>query len=254
MMRIEHKYISLSNFKSVDEGPGSLEGYVSVFRTIDEGGDLLLPGCYKSALPEFLSSGFSAESHDWSMSGMIGFPSSAKDDGYGLFVKTIFHSTSDAQNVRQKVSERLAAGKSVGLSIGYLAGTPIFIQPKDYRSQLPKYLSSEFLEEDMAKAANFPRIRVLPQILELKECSVVTSPMNRRAVVAGVKSQRPGRAFSRADNSSRQGDPSLRIPFLIEMERHKRAMKAQLAREMMRALRRRIESNLRSLPRHKRTL
>jgi len=61
--------------------------------------------------------GFIAYGHDWM--NPVAMPTSATEDGVGLAIGGQFHGTPRAQEARQITTERLAAGKSVGLSIGY---------------------------------------------------------------------------------------------------------------------------------------
>src|SRR6185369_16031625 len=112
------KFIELKSLKTSDSGPGTISGYRAVF-SVDEGGDLILPGAFKDTIPEYLNSGFTAHSHQWSFSEAVGFPLSAKEDSHGFYVVSQFHSTPDAQMVRTKAKERMDAGKQVGFSFGY---------------------------------------------------------------------------------------------------------------------------------------
>lgn len=193
-MSKEYKFISLQppeargvHFKA-DSGSGTLEGYAAVFGEIDESGDLILPGAFTDTIDEYLSSGFTAHSHDWSVNGVIGYPVTAKEDNYGFYVESKFHSTPDAQLVRTKAQERMAAGKQVGLSIGYQLGeTAKYILPKDYEKELPQYLRTDALVENMEKAKKFSKIRLLAKINNF-EHSIVTAPMNKLAQAVSVKS------------------------------------------------------------------
>ena len=182
------KFTSLASLKSTDKGSGTIEGYRSV-KSIDEGADLILDGAYRETISDYLSSGFSAESHNWSFADAVGFPVEAREDSTGFWVKSQFHSTPDAQNVRQKAKERMQAGKTVGFSIGYAVKDYDYIEAKDYERELPKLVKPQDLAFNMAQAKRFPRVRVLKK-LEIFEDSIVTAPMNRQAVASGVKSAR----------------------------------------------------------------
>lgn len=187
-MKLETKFISLEGFKGLeDEGPGQFAGYPSVFGDIDEGGDIIPPGAYIGTIPKFLQTGFTAHSHEWGCDGAIGFPIEAREDRYGLYCVSQFHSTEDAQNVRIKVCERLKAGKSVGLSIGYRPKKYERLFPEQYEVELPKYLNPVRLAELMEKAKRFPFITILHEI-ELFEYSIVTMPMQHIAQVTEAKS------------------------------------------------------------------
>lgn len=134
-----------------------LAGYASVKNEVDATGDVILDGAYGD-LAEFIESGFVAVGHDHS-SPPVGFVVSAKEDAKGLWVAMEFHSTSTAQEARIVAEERLAAGKRVGLSIGFL---PV-----------------EWTFENR----NGRRVRLLQRI-DLKEFSLVSLPTARGAVVS----------------------------------------------------------------------
>lgn len=186
-MEIEHKLIDLNQFKFTDEGPGTIEGYTSVFGELDDGADIALPGNYTDTLPKFLKQGFTAQSHDWSYSGVVGFPTSAREDDHGLYVVSQFHSTADAQDVRTKARERMEAGKDVKLSIGYRPVEVKYIYPAEYEKELPAYIKAGQLSATMEKAKKFPRIRLLVKT-ELFEHSIVTVPMLNSAQASSIKS------------------------------------------------------------------
>ena len=185
---MERKFIDLKELKVSDDGAGTIEGYRAVFSEIDSGGDILVPGAFKDCIAEYLRSGFTAESHDWDFSKSVGFPVEAKEDEYGWFVKSQFHSTPDAQNVRTKAQERFAAGKQVGFSFGYKTDAYTFIEQKDFAAELPKYIKADRLEENMKKAQAFSRIRILKKVSAIED-SLVTAPMNKMAMATGVKSE-----------------------------------------------------------------
>jgi HK97 family phage prohead protease len=161
---MERKYLDLQ-VKSAgnlgDEGNGYLEGYGAVKGNIDSYGDVIRDGAFKN-LEALVGKGFAGKGHDWTDA--IGYVEEAREDEHGLWVKMAFHSTQDAQDVRTKVQERLAAGRSVGLSIGYFTkvASPGKVEGKDVR----------FLDE-----------------IEVFEVSVVTMPANERATVLSAKAQ-----------------------------------------------------------------
>jgi HK97 family phage prohead protease len=165
----ERKYLDLQ-VKSAgnlgDEGNGYLEGYGAVKGNIDSYGDVIRDGAFKN-LEALVGKGFAGKGHDWTDA--IGYVEEAREDEHGLWVKMAFHSTSDAQDVRTKVQERLSAGKAVGLSIGYFtkAASPGKVEGQDVR----------FLDE-----------------IEVFEVSVVTMPANERATVLSAKGHGEPRA------------------------------------------------------------
>lgn len=201
-MNIERKFTALKDLKIVDEGPGTIEGYRSVFGVIDEGGDIVMQGAFAGTLSEYLHLGFTAQSHDWSFKEAVGFPIEALEDDHGWFVKSQFHSTDDAQNIRTKAKERMEAGKQVGFSFGYAPTSFLYVEAKDYESELPKYVKADLLPAMLKKAQEFNRIRVLKSV-EAIEDSIVTAPMNKRAAATAVKSSesKPTSASTGADET-----------------------------------------------------
>lgn len=118
-MELKYAVAKLSDFKaSSDSDTGGFEGYGSVFGVRDDGGDIVLKGAYVDTLPDFKQRGFIGLSHDWN--GLpIGYVKDAREDDYGLFIQTEYHSHQQAQEARTVAQERIAAGKGVYLSIGY---------------------------------------------------------------------------------------------------------------------------------------
>jgi HK97 family phage prohead protease len=182
---IEHKFVELKELKMSDSGPGTIEGYRAVF-DIDEGADLIIPGAFKDTTEEYLKSGFTAHSHQWAFSEAVGFPLTAREDSTGWFVKSQFHTTQNAQDVRTVAKERMKAGKTVGFSFGYTPTDFAFIQARDYESELPKYVTSDRLAYNMAQAKRFPQIRLLKKVSVIED-SIVTAPMNKLAAATSVK-------------------------------------------------------------------
>lgn len=190
-MNIERKYTPLKDLTVTDEGPGTIEGYRSVFGVIDEGGDIVVKGAFANTLSEYLHSGFTAQAHDWDFKEAVGFPVESHEDDHGWFVKSQFHSTPDAQAIRTKAKERMDAGKQVSFSFGYAPKRYVHIEAKDYEAELPKYVKADLLPAMLKKAQDFNRIRVLKEV-EAIEDSIVTAPMNKRAAATGVKSETKG--------------------------------------------------------------
>lgn len=165
----EVKTLPLTELKvSADEGdgPGEFEGRASTFGTIDSYGDTIDPGAYKTTIPEFLERGFIGWGHDWT--DPIGFVKSAEERADGLYVTGQFHSDVQAQTYRQRAKERVAAGKFMGLSIGFEA---------------------EAWEMRQVEEREDP-IRALTQI-KLYEVSLVAVPAERNSGVTTVKSGIP---------------------------------------------------------------
>lgn len=162
---------------------GRLEGYAAVYGNLDDGGDVIERGALAPALPGFLKSGFISWSHDWGVP--IAMPKSASSDDHGMPLVAEFHSTPTAQEKRTITRERLEAGLTMGLSIGYGDIT----------------------------AKRTPEARSISEIRQLYEVGLVMVPMNAEAGVDGVKGVKAA-----ADNVARATYCLTTINDLIEAE------------------------------------
>ena len=97
---------------------GGFTGYGSVFGELDSEGDVVAKGAYAQTLPQFVERGFVAWAHSWD--NPVATIKAAHEDGRGLFLEAEFHSDPQSQVARTRTVERLARGKFMGLSIGYL--------------------------------------------------------------------------------------------------------------------------------------
>lgn len=166
----ETKTLALTEAKVAGDGAGSVEGYCSVFGGVDSYGDTIAPGAYTETLPAFLRDGFVAWGHDWNFP--VAMPTTAYEDTRGLYLTASFHSDPEAQRARSIVAERLAGGKSMGLSIGYEA------------------LEYEYRKVDAPVRGQYgeltDKVRVLTKI-KLYEVSLVTVPADEAARVTDAK-------------------------------------------------------------------
>lgn len=115
---METKTFPLSGFSVDGEGAGRYGGHVAVFGNVDLGGDLIEPGATLASLPDLVAKGFLAFGHDYHQL-PIGMIDEAREDATGLYIAGPFHSHAFAQDARRTAAERLAAGKPMGMSIGY---------------------------------------------------------------------------------------------------------------------------------------
>ncbi|MBX3095664.1 MAG: phage major capsid protein [Fimbriimonadaceae bacterium] len=139
---------------------GVLEGYASVKGILDRAGDEIAPGAYLN-LSALVDEGFGAVGHDATRL-PVATIESAREDTHGLRVRMQFHSTPEAQAARTIAQERLARGKAVGLSIGFI----------------PR--SAERVMRDGRPVRRLTG-------LEVREVSLVTMPANPLAVATSVK-------------------------------------------------------------------
>jgi HK97 family phage prohead protease len=105
-------------FKELDEGSGEFELYALVFDNVDRQGDLIEQGAVTN-VEELIKDGWIALNHDQTAL-PIAYIKTATQDSHGLKLTGNFHSTPDAQASRTTIKERMAAGKAVKTSIGYL--------------------------------------------------------------------------------------------------------------------------------------
>lgn len=152
--------------KAISEGNGSIEGYGAIKGNRDSYGDVIRDGAFRN-LEKLVKDGFLGDGHDWSKP--VGYFEEVREDEQGLYIKATFHGTPDAQAIRAKVAERMAAGKSVGLSIGY------------------------FTKEASYGTVDGQEVRYLDGI-EVFEVSVVTMPANDQAKVLAAKGHSEPRA------------------------------------------------------------
>lgn len=162
----EHKLIKFDLKLLDDSTHGGFSGYVAVFGNEDSYGDIIEPGAFKDGLADFIRDGFTPVGHDWEDL-PVATIAEAYEDEYGLFMRCEFHSTQNAQDARTVVRERLARGKTVGLSIGY-----------------------EVLEYSLVKSDDPNQWRMKRRLLKIKlyEGSIVTVPANALAGVTDAKS------------------------------------------------------------------
>jgi hypothetical protein len=109
-----------------------------------------------------------------------------------LYTEATFHSTSEAQDVRAVASERIAAGKSVGLSVGFFCQMGDCI---DFPNgmELLTYARGLGINMDLldvaAIAAYDDYIRAIIKVSRLVEYSIVTIPANPEAEAMSAKAQ-----------------------------------------------------------------
>ncbi len=186
---------ALAPLKGADIQENRIRGKAAVTGNMDRGGDVIFPGAFKSAISGFLSAGFISDGHNWEeVADIVGYPISAKEVDGALECEAEFHSTENAQNVRQICMERIKAGKSVGLSIGFSLdyNDPDARMWFENGAAMAKYIvdSSGYDESqfDMAGIKKYKGYcRAIFKVKELYEYSIVTIPMNPMAVTTAVK-------------------------------------------------------------------
>jgi len=118
-MVIERKTCEQAEVKFVDEGTGIMVGYGAKYGNIDRGNEIMMPNAPDKYIAEYVRDGFIGVNHDYKAN-PVAMITDAKSDSNGFLVTARFHSTTLAQETRTTAMERMANGKSVLLSLGYL--------------------------------------------------------------------------------------------------------------------------------------
>lgn len=174
---------------------GVLKGASSVMGVLHRNADVIFPGFFRPALAQFLKDGFVPLSHEWD--GLpIGYPIVAEERGNQLYTEAEYHSHQAAQDARTVARERLSAGKSVGLSVGYLPDYDNGVKVFENGPALLKYAREsgcdmKLFDVKSIQAHNTWCRALLPDAcVELFEYSQTSVPMNRFAVAAETNSAR----------------------------------------------------------------
>jgi len=104
-------------FKGSVTDAGELSGMGAAYGNVDLGGDILEANSCVN-IDQFLKCGALMVGHDWDGLG-VGYFDQISQDGAGLYFTAKYHSDDRSQAARTNAMERLAAGKFVGMSIGY---------------------------------------------------------------------------------------------------------------------------------------
>ena len=165
-------------FKAAGDG-SEFEGYANVFHNIDSTQEIVAPGAFKDALPQFLKDGFiGGLNHDWQSP--IGKPLDANEDARGLFVRGKISDTQAGRDHKILLTD----GVIKKMSIGYrTAGSTELdaAEVTDYWERNEYEPSARDLERVTAGA------RLLTKINPLYEVSPVMVPANSLADITGVK-------------------------------------------------------------------
>ena len=145
--------------------PGELDGYVSVFNNVDQGGDVVLPGAFRKTLADWSRAKQRLPliaDHNLSTEGVIGSVVEAKEDGVGLRIRAKFSTNAKAQDVRRNLLE------------GHINGLSFTYEALKKRAGMLGGKAVRYLEE-----------------LRIFEATVTPFPMNIEAVTLGVKADEP---------------------------------------------------------------
>lgn len=163
----------------------SFEGVAAGIGNLDRGRDVIAPGAFTGTLEAFVRDGSAMMAHAWS-DVAIGYVNDAAERESGLFVRATFHSTAKAQEIRTVMAERLAAHKTVGLSIGFRIEDDKWFENGDDLLTFAKGAGIGPLDSASITACkNYCRLIVKAR--ELFEVSYAPIPMNASAMATAVK-------------------------------------------------------------------
>lgn len=161
----------------------------STVGNMDRSGDVIAPGAFKSAvLRGFVDNGSILVGHDWDDL-PIGMPMDAKVMGDEIVSTAQFHSTPKGQEARTIAMERMEAGKSVSVSVGFM---PDYDQVSYYENGATMMKACEEMGMDVStfdpkiKAYKYG-CRLIRSVSELFEWSIVLVGMNPKARAMAVK-------------------------------------------------------------------
>ncbi len=192
-MKREFRSTPIQSVNLSDDSPnGVIEGACSIKGYLDDHGTIWLDACYAN-LDEFLKRGYMPDTHSIETKGVatmqtnIAMPVQCFERADDLFIRGEFHSKQRSQDVRSDAIERTEKGQYVGFSTGFRVLESFRIYPKDYPTELPKYLRSKYLDEGIRNAKKFPYVEVFKKV-ELEEVSVLLCQSHKDAVVTDVRS------------------------------------------------------------------
>jgi len=171
-----------------------LRGAAAVMGNIDAGNDVIYPGAFRKAIPQFLATGFVSDTHGWTTEDVVAMPRAAREQGRELVVDAEFHSDQRSQDVRTKCLERLTNGLSVGLSIGFAVAPDGAVMFPDTKGLL-RHAESTGQDMTLFDAAGIRKrpgaCRAVLEVSDLYEFSIVPVPMNAEATATAVKGRVP---------------------------------------------------------------
>jgi len=177
-MKIHTKAVSAG---IVETDSGGFRGYASRFLNIDRQGDMVLPGAFAKALPQFMDDGgLVLADHDNRAGSVIGTLIDAKEDNTGLMVDVQFSATKAGQEVRRLMTEK-ALRK---MSISFYA-KPARLNEKQVHGVWSNYgYRPDKRQMELAKSG----AKMIGDVSEIIEVSVVPIPANPEANILAVKS------------------------------------------------------------------
>lgn len=154
-------------------------GYASTFGPpVDSYGDIIEPGAFQDAIPEFLEKGFIGYQHDWNTP--IGKPLEAHEDSRGLYLRARVSDTAAGRDALTLMRDRVITQ----LSIGYKAASARTLDEAEVVARWGQTVADEMMR---ALPLGMQGPRALIKIYPLFETSPVSVAANQNAVISGVK-------------------------------------------------------------------
>lgn len=159
---------------------GGFRGYAARFLNIDRQGDMILPGAFSKSLPDFIDSGGLVLADHMNKTGaVIGTLIDAREDMSGLLVDVQFSATKSGQEVRQLMVEKALRKMSV-----QFYGKQVQYTEKQVSEVWATY---GFVPTERQKAMARRGCKVISEVTEILEVSVVPIPANPEANILAVK-------------------------------------------------------------------
>ena len=173
--KIQHRQFDLRMDDAV-ESKGGLKGTALAYGKLDSYNTVFAPASATAALPDFVANGSFLAAHD-ADDLAIGYIRSAVDTGTGVEVEVDYHTTGDAQDARTVAMERLAAGKKVGLSIGFTIGDYVECQNGDALLEMAATMNMDLNQFDVENIRKCQReCYLLVRLAKIFEVSQVNFP------------------------------------------------------------------------------
>ena len=196
---------------SVDPATGVLRGNASVMGSPYIGGwdfEVIFPGAFAGALDAFRTGGFVGLNHAWSDL-PIAYPTLIEEQGANLYSEATYHSHQAAQDARTVASERLTAGLSVGLSIGFCMDYEGYLWFQDGK-RLVAYAQANGYDMALFDTARLNTldewVRGIITIPALYEYSQVNAPANLSALATEARSRTANTPGTAPDTTARAAE------------------------------------------------
>lgn len=180
-----------AELKMAGADENELVGVAAGIGNIDRAGDVFLPGAFLDAIPAMVKDGGVLPGHQWGAFPVAMF-TGAEETPKGLTMTAKFHSDAEAQRARTIVMERMAEGKSVGLSVGVRPDYKTVVYFENGKALVKWADDSGVKLRERANIAKWESYcRVIPKVLAVWEVSLVNIPCNPQAGVTMAKNLAP---------------------------------------------------------------